>query len=331
MKRLGLKTVPISSLRLPGGFAARLKAPHVRELSASLDHTPLLNPPGVRSQDMQIIHGCDRVAACKLAGLKSVEVMLLQCDDEELARARIAENVYRRRDDRDALLAELAALNRGEAERADAANYSSTWGGNTPEGEEAPKRGRGRPKTAKGVARERAAKQAGTTPKAVEAAEYRAKKKAEPHVEPAEPDQPPIEMHGLLMGNAPAAAVAMATSSLAKVDQLLRQAQALVTSLESALANFGPDLYRRYSDRLDTQELRRLISQAAGGVRAARPQSVCVYCKLLPGETDNCPACKGAGYLTADQLRDVPPKLLATGPDAGIFVGGEFVRLSEVR
>lgn len=74
-----------------------------------------------------------------------------------------------------------------------------------------------------------------------------------------------------------------------------------------------------------------LALAACEAVCAARPASVCAYCKRVPGLCQECPGCHGTGLLTAAEMLAVPGELLKTGGDAGIYVDGEWRLLSTLR
>ena len=110
--RYGSKRLPIAQLKLPGDIKQRQASKHVQELAKSLETTggAPLNPPTVDKETMRVVTGCDRIAALQLLKQKTVTVELVSGDPIDLARATIAENLYRRQEDRDRLIKELVDL-----------------------------------------------------------------------------------------------------------------------------------------------------------------------------------------------------------------------------
>jgi len=110
--RYGSKRLPISKLKLPGDIKQRQASKHVQDLAKSMDITggAPLNPPTVDKETFRVVTGCDRIAALLSLGAKSVTVELVSGDAIDLARATIAENLYRRQEDRDQLTRDLVDL-----------------------------------------------------------------------------------------------------------------------------------------------------------------------------------------------------------------------------
>jgi ParB family transcriptional regulator, chromosome partitioning protein len=70
----------------------------LNELAASIKEVGLLQPPVVRSIDggkYQLIMGERRYRASKLAGLKSIPVIIRQTPDDQLLREALVENIHR--------------------------------------------------------------------------------------------------------------------------------------------------------------------------------------------------------------------------------------------
>lgn len=309
MKFLGTSRVKIESLKLPGGFAARLKAKHVKELAESFDTVPLLHRPTVRKKDKALIAGGDRIAALKLRGETHVEVDFYDATDTELQMARIVENLRRRSDDRDRLLRDLVKLEEG---RIAAEKQTAQVEPNSHAASAAGVRS----KSAKGQARERVAKIVGATPKAVKVAELRAD--AEDRLED---DGPPedVEAPIALMGTVPPASLlstaAEVQDGIAALDRLLQSAQRTLTALKGKL--HGGRWQRLYRD----------LHQLAHEVRVSSPTSVCPTCKLSVLQAD-CFTCVGTGYIVIEQLGQIPPQLLDAEAQL-VQRDGNFIHISE--
>ena len=78
------------------------------------------------------------------------------------------------------------------------------------------------------------------------------------------------------------------------------------------------------------QRIKLALHDAFAAVSAANPESVYLWCKATRHQA-GCIACSGTGYLTAGQMEAVTDvKLKLEGDEAGIYVDGEWVLLSEV-
>jgi hypothetical protein len=213
------------------------------------------------------------------------------------------ENIHRRVDDRDALIRqrvdELAA--EIEAERRDVP----------------PEPKPGRPKTARGEARELVARQLGTTPDAVRVAEARAL--AEEMITNICAVTPtcPVETYGLpLVTDVEAEELRSVQAAVDEADQALRRAQAALKRVE------GVPLFR------GAQQLLARVHEVAGEVRAKRPEAVCPSCKRIPslmGDVRGCPGCGGVGFVARDALIYVADELKLGGDQAMVTRAGKLV------
>lgn len=307
-----LRFVTIMDLRLPGDFKARLASEGVRQLADSGD---ILQPPAIRKADSSVIFGGDRLAAQHLRGAQQAEVWVVDCTEDEAEEMRLVENLHRRAENKDHLKTALLRL----AERRVAARLASEQQLPPTAGDNAAPRKPGRPKTEKGIAREEAAVAAGTTPEAIRKAEQRSEAATCGDVHPGADVFHP-EGHAPPVAPPPGADIA---EKLDAIDRLLVQATGLVTKL----AKEHPELVERFQ----VQGLKfALQREVAPGFRAMRPFRICAYCKEVPSELPLCGACKGSGWMTADQLRDIPVELLVGGERAGIFMDGKFVTLAQL-
>lgn len=313
------RRMSLAAMRLPGDWQQRLASAHVAALAASGE---VLQPPAVRKADRSVIFGGDRLASLHVRGESEAWIWLYDVDEDEAERMRLVENLERRHDNRDKLKAQLVAL---ELRRAPAVTL-----GNLPIVADAEQQKKpGPPKSAKGVAREKAAEALGVTPEAVRSAEKREAARQR------HDDEPEVGTQQLGDGTQPVPAPAGAAASppaapgldiavaLDEVDRHLKAALAGVTKLCKA----HPELVERFG----VQQAKWQVKEGAAALRAMKPAAPCLYCKCWPSELPNCAACKGSGWLTEDAMKgDVPPELRILGEGEGIFVGGVFVTLADL-
>ena len=116
MKWIGIKTVRLESLSLPGDHKKRTALPHVIALAASIkaNANAPINPPVVwwfdsdsKKKPRRVCAGGDRVAALVLNGAAALEVNAFEGTEADFLRIRAHENAHRRHDDRDAWLRSL--------------------------------------------------------------------------------------------------------------------------------------------------------------------------------------------------------------------------------
>ena len=116
MRWLGIKTVRLESLSLPGDHKKRTASPHVIALAASIkaNANAPINPPVVwwfdsdtKKKPRRVCAGGDRVAALALNGAAALEVNAFEGTEADFLRIRAHENAHRRHDDRDAWLRSL--------------------------------------------------------------------------------------------------------------------------------------------------------------------------------------------------------------------------------
>lgn len=318
MKWLGTREVKLSAIVLPGDFAGRKKAAHVAELAKSIEAIGVIEPPVLEAGSMRLIAGGDRVAAALAAGLKRIEVRLVEGSPRELERVRIEENLRRRHDDRDELISQLLGLAEEDAD-AEPEEIIDTQCAITPQvGEKLPTAS-GRPETSRGRAREEVAKALGMTTKAVARADERAaKKKRPPEPEPAPaggpPSKPPpppavdplealgFDSRGIDLAPSLREEVRGAAGTCIEVSRMLGQCQRMVAMVQQTA--LGGAIHQRLY-----QKLHALAEEA----RSLKPASVCPACKA--GETVlACTACRSTGVVTEAQVeaakavrRDVKP------------------------
>jgi len=317
MRWLGYAQKSIKSLRLPGDIAARKKQQNVIDLAADiaeLGEEPINAP--VFSTEGDIIAGRDRMAALLINKAKRCWIRVAEADEQERSDLEASENLHRRVDNRDELIArrvhrlvEKIAAKKGRI---------------------ASRRGVAAMRQDKAEARKTVARELGTTAKAVKSAEERharvakdpTKNEAIPSVagtlgtpsthESAEAARGGEAAVLLPAGvGVPVSAAFLlrfdtAQAAIVKADALLQQAQAALSALKDP-ALFPSALYQR---------LRAEVHAAAHNVRQAKPRSVCPYCRDPEGADHrraNCNGCGALGYLVEEQMAAVPLELLQPG------------------
>lgn len=300
-----LRRVAIESLRLPGDWLKRLAAPHVRALA---DSGEIMNPPAIRKETREVIHGGDRLAAEHVRGQRETEVWVYSdLTDDQVAEMRDVENAFRRDTD---LEARARLVARKAAAIADAPGNLLTESANSPD--EAPRRGR--PPSPEGQARAEVAAAAGVSKNALEKQASREKHDDGP------PPGSVIRPGDVAPSATPGLAEAVALDEL---DRLLMAAVKQITKL----AKEFPALVERFDVAGLKYQLQRVV---APGFRGMYPQGRCHYCKQVASELSRCAACKGSGWIAGCQLNDIPPELQIRGKGEGIFVEGKFVTLADL-
>ncbi len=314
MNYLPPQLMKISRIVLPGDVKARMKQPHVVELSESIAKRTGKRPihlPTVEYPSKELLAGGDRLAAQLLLGYRSVWVQpVSQLTPQERRDIRRDENLHRRVVDRDALIRERVAEYAAEIEVQRAAEQI------TPR------------KSPRGEARERVAAELETTTEAIRQAEQRdaanvdtAYAFAAPHLsDPADLSVAqslpmPVEMYGLpLLTDVEAEEVRTVQDALDSADALLRRTQAVLRGID-----------RSSPFAAVAEGLGRATHQVAAEVRASRPAAVCPYCKRLPQFVASCSGCKGLGYVAADVMLGVADELKLGGDLATVATGGRLV------
>lgn len=99
---------------MPGEVAERIRDPRVIALAESLPLTggQPLEAITVDERTKELVSGKDRAAACIIAGLKTVDVLLVTGTEREMKALMLVENAHRRHDTsfRDASLSELEIM-----------------------------------------------------------------------------------------------------------------------------------------------------------------------------------------------------------------------------
>jgi hypothetical protein len=287
--------------------------------------------PTVEYPSKELLSGADRMAAQLILGYRSVWVQpVSQLTPQERRDIVRDENLHRRVVDRDVLIRQRVEEAAAEIEAARLL--------------EEVERKPGRPKSAKGEAREVVARQLGTTPDAIRVAEARAvaahvhawvaveddgdgeshacacgaTKGTDPITgKPFRPDELPnkysdtprprlsVETYGLpLVTDFEADQLTAVLEAFGEADVALRRAQAALGQAVGAVLFGG---LRRAATR------GAVCTPVAAEVRAARPAAVCPFCKRLERFIVACSGCKGTGFVAADVMLGVADELKLGG------------------
>lgn len=349
-----MSTIKIARLVLPGDMVQRQSADDVRELAGSLALRGMLHPVVVRRGTNELVCGRNRVAAAMRLSWDEVPCTFVEGDLFDVKEMEISENLHRRQEDRAALMAAYAkAIAERTAAHGAQGQDEETAGikGDTcpskltsetiepdnselgpddgpklrdelgpDDGPKIPPRKRGRPKTAKGIAREEVARAAGVSPKRVKNAEFEVKRREREAAALPAPKPRVLRTLGLEVPDWVEDRAAQVHALLTEIDNRARADQAALKKLHEA----GCLTRARY------QRLKESLQGHACGARRSRPACVCPDCKLLPGRLDRCEFCGGLGWASEEQVELVAPESMREGADAGVFVDGRFVKLSEL-
>lgn len=313
MSFIGTKRMRFASMVLPGNFMATRASARVKELRGSISEHGLINLPVIQASTKKPLAGHDRIAALLERGDDACEVRLWEGTATDFRRTQIAENLHRRNDDRGALLAEYSRLAAAEIEAAQPGTAVHLTPSVKPTVSN----------TSKAEARKKTGAAAGVKPASVKKAEQRARAKAAepedrggaeageaPSAAPVAALPPGFESFGIEMVPGHVANVVAITEALNKADQLLRQAQAAITSIAGKA--YPTAMYQR---------LREHVHTAAAQVRYGKPIAVCPWCKSF-GPAGSCNGCQGFGFIVEDQRGGVPKDLWAPGV---VAVNGQIV------
>lgn len=316
------RDVAWASILAPGDLRERQASPHVQALAETYKATG--GRPGnrlwviKRRLGWELIAGGDRFAAAGLVGKPPMPVdVILEATREELDDLRDIENLYRRPvEDRDAKIAAHVAKRaaRIEADRASGTAVPPS-----------------KPKPAKAQARAELAAAMGTTPAAVKQAEKRAAAKERDegrsnHTRPggsgvqdhgAGPDGPatgsrvgapsPIDLHGHPMPAGLDTNLAPILPKLKKLDDLLRQAQAVTTDLEATTFPRGI-----------TATFKGLLHDVAARVRFEAPTDLCPRCsgESMRSAAARCVLCQEQGWVSRSKYESAPKNSSPPRPKA---------------
>lgn len=330
MRSVAHREIALSSIVVSGSFRSwcEAHADEIAKIRESRKALLLAHVPVVEAVTMKLVAGQRRLAALMADGVKRHVVHLVEGTPAELRRLAAVENLHRGHSDDlgeltrayvDGIEAEVEQERAGE--RCECGHLRSQHNGIDgvelecsvldagsgrgcecsafelpPDSPRKP----GRPKTARGEARARAAADAGTTPEAIRKREARAEAK---EAEPTQDDEhevlpPPIDMLGVGAQRGWLQRVRDAANHIAAIDQQLRQLQGQA----------------RYLPQPHQQRLYAALHDAAAIARALKPEVVCAICRDpdgSKGKRKGCLSCAGLGWLTAEGKKGLHPSVLA--------------------
>lgn len=291
---LGVKTIRVKLIRLPGDFEALLKSPEVRVRQASIETWGLLQYPGVRKSDMTLVWGRKRVAAHILAGKDRIGVRLIDCSDDVKGILAEVENLER----------SMFAPHEASAATARLVQMVEAF--------ELRKLQPGDPRNQKVLdrihrsARALVATTRGIKPKSVEMAERRTKRRKEAEqiaqLEGPRPKYlpPPFKTW------AP-----MEQQDIADAMEIMLLGQDAANKLSSAMGNMTKVLEAGLPvEDSQWRTLREDARRLAEKMRSLIPDTQCPYCKGRPELRPECAGCLGVGYATKGQRAGMPKDLL---------------------
>ncbi len=313
MRVIGSQFFTFDAIRLPPDFEDRMASQDVAELAQSIEQVGgVINLPVVRAETMAMLTGRDRAAAFKLAGAAGFEGRLVSCDDDDAELIEEDEN-FRRRNysqaQRDAArVRRVVLINRIQARKAEPAVAEPDSAGSEeaepgdadqPPAPPAPQRKPGRPRN-HGIAQ--AARMSGVTPGTVRRSIRRVKEAAAPPAPPppAAPLAPPIELHGFPVPLAKLEEIRELMDLLDDGERRAREHLALIGKIEKLKSKVDPQVVVR---------LRTAAQELIAAYRAARPASLCPWCKSHPVLLEDCPACGGSAYARQQQADNAPKPL----------------------
>ena len=332
-KWLGYKNVRLASINMDvADIRRRVKAAHVVELANDIrtrGEEPI-HAPTVRTSDKRLICGRDRMAALVMLKAKKAWVRLVDCTDAEAQELELAENVYRRNENRAELIAQLVGLKEQQVRaEVELTQRAPGVGGDDPsqrgKGASSDPETRAGQRAIKAEARKRGARDGGITTSAIRKAERAAEKSSAAPMSgelgsapAAEAGEPALTLDLLGCDDASAKAVAKYArkdqEAIDEADQALRHAQAVLRRLTPCTA---------------FKQLHEQVHRVASLVRSARPEAICPWCKGLPKSDVACGPCAGLGYVT-DEMRARAPKELREGPPL-VAIDGKFYPYADVR
>lgn len=277
IKDHGFRVMELRSLKFDmEDIRARQAKPDVIELAKSRERIAL-HPITVNAKNKELIAGRDRLAADLLNKVQRAPVRLIEGPDEEMRDVEDEENIRRRHEDRDGLIARYVARKTAKLKEA-APELLDKIPNNSP----SPKRGR--PKLPETAVREELAAKLDVTTGAIRKAEARSARPAPASVAGAAAS-PPIALKGKFSTPAFLDKVREVQAAIDVADKAMR-------SVQGALARLTDLPFARAA----LQQLQERAHALAADVRAMRPRSLCLG---IHGKTP-CQLCGGAGWLGSD-------------------------------
>lgn len=275
-------------------WRAALESDDARTIAESYKHTggQPMHQPWVREIEggYELLTGLHRLAAFKLTHDNNddtpIEVTVVKCSNLEAQILKRVENAARRHDknEQNVALLELVSLFEKEEEkkiRDHAERYPLK------------KVPVGRPKSARGRARERAAEMTGITEGAVRKAEQRAKK-----AKPKKKDWVP-NTYGMELSDQFVAECRAIRTYLKDTRKRLSMAMQALDNLKRSTFDYPAD---------QVQEVYESVLAGSERMAEIMPDALCPYCKGIQGLQESCGVCGGRGWV--GKLKDVPRELL---------------------
>lgn len=292
----------IGDLLLPGNWRKVLEDPELERKASTIQRFGVLQDPMVRESDNRLIFGAHRLAACSKLGIESVTCKIVEATDEEIETIRDVENYERFHNEKQRATRLVALVNRLAEMDPEPPKVPRSKGGKTP----------------KGRAREKVAKEAGVRAETIRMQEYRANKKNPPP--PPEKPVPTIDTMGMELSDEFVIQLADLTAGLKRAAQFAAQAKGELTKIRNAKLPFNEARFNTITATLE---------DAGSALGALVPASLCPFCKGVEGVEEQCSGCNKSGYVTKDQLANVPPGFLDLDKPV-VLVGGKKVKLDDV-
>jgi len=262
--------VAIDSIVCGPNFAERLTTDAVRGLAQDIERNGLLQLPMIRLSDRKVVFGENRIAAHVLLERFTICVRTCECTDLEMEVMRRAENAFRRHDREEQARAARELVSLLEHQVIEERTV-------TP-----PPPKRGRPKSARAEARERAAGALGVTPDALRKADERMEEAEEPWQ---------LDGWGNVVPDQVAADAVEMRAELESLASALRSALKVVRSME------GGAMPKARVERLKAPlvELHELANSYL-------PSHLCPVCRGDDGTMNTCGACSANGSVSSAEF-----------------------------
>lgn len=326
MKWLGFREVAVKSLRVDAVEVKRRQVQqHVKDLAEDIrEHGgEPIHAPTVREGTKELLCGRDRFAASVLNGVKKLWVHVVDCTDAEAKELELAENIYRRADNRAELIASLVKLREQHLRAADDARRAA--------GETVSAAPQDSPRAR---ARKEVAKAAGITTSTVRSHEAHAS-------EPVEVTQAQMSQGREITGSETASielpagfqafGLEVSHEMRDRIDSTLvhlRDSEGDAKHVLRGLAEMEK-LGGYTISAAHIQAIRERATALGHAIREAMPAGLCWYCKALPQLVANCNGCGGTGVVGRHAGDHVPEELKRIDV-VHVAVNGEMVPLAAV-
>lgn len=315
MELIGFREMEIANLVIDGDFRMRIDSVRVQERAKSMARIGQIHEPIVRMPQMRLLTGRDRAAAHVVLGHSKMTCKLVSCTDQEALEIELAENAHRRHDTEE----QRRSMQRifqlyTDQEIATPALPNS----------------RGRRKAVKKKALLRLASERGIKPESLRRNLIRGRNLERKRDEKAGFIQGasevvcPIELIGMEVTPDFMRDIKIIIGQTRELLATLHKAQVILTNLASAQGGKLP------LQRMRFQRLYDEIKACGAAARGIIPISLCPWCKGLDGIQENCNGCVQTGWISRDQMDQVPRDLWNTGSQAYIAHAGRYRKLNEV-